>query len=86
MNTVPENNLSTQSRSLLVQLKKEKTTRLTDPAGRPTAYLVAADAFDGLQSRLHLLEGIARGEKAIREGRTFTHAQARKKLARWLKK
>jgi hypothetical protein len=33
-----------------------------------------------------LLEGIARGETAIRESRVYTQAQARKKLARWLKK
>ncbi|MHB9111007.1 MAG: type II toxin-antitoxin system prevent-host-death family antitoxin, partial [Thermoleophilia bacterium] len=32
-----------------------------------------------------LLEGIARGEKAIEEGRTLSHAQAKKRMARWLK-
>lgn len=32
-----------------------------------------------------LLEGIARGEKAIEQGRTLTHAQARRRMARWLK-
>jgi hypothetical protein len=31
-----------------------------------------------------LLEGIARGEKAIEEGRTVSHTQAKKRLARWL--
>ena len=32
-----------------------------------------------------LLEGLAKGETAIREGRIFSHKQARKKLHRWLK-
>jgi hypothetical protein len=32
-----------------------------------------------------LLEGIARGEKAIEDGRTVTHAQAKQRMARWLK-
>ncbi|AXQ31018.1 type II toxin-antitoxin system prevent-host-death family antitoxin [Solimonas sp. K1W22B-7] len=32
-----------------------------------------------------LLEGIARGERAIEEGRTATHAWARQRMARWLK-
>jgi predicted protein tyrosine phosphatase len=32
-----------------------------------------------------LSEGIARGEKAIEEGRTVTHAQAKQRMARWLK-
>lgn len=30
-------------------------------------------------------EGLARGERAIAEGRTVTHAQAKQRLARWLK-
>jgi predicted transcriptional regulator len=34
---------------------------------------------------MKLLEGIARGEKAIEEGRTVTHAQAKQRLSRWLK-
>jgi predicted transcriptional regulator len=86
MNAIPAKNLSSQSRTLLARLKREKATCLTDPTGRPKAYLVAADTFDTIQSRLHLLEGIVRGEKAIREGRVYTQSEARKKLGRWLKK
>jgi predicted transcriptional regulator len=32
-----------------------------------------------------LLEGIARGEKAIEEGRTVSHAEAKRRMSRWLK-
>jgi hypothetical protein len=32
-----------------------------------------------------LLEGIARGEMAIRENRVLSHKQARKRMKRWLK-
>jgi predicted transcriptional regulator len=32
-----------------------------------------------------LLEGIARGEKAIEEGRTLTKKQAKQRMDRWLK-
>ncbi|NZA26251.1 toxin-antitoxin system subunit antitoxin [Luteimonas sp. SJ-92] len=32
-----------------------------------------------------VLEGIARGEQAIAAGRVATHAQAKERLARWLK-
>jgi predicted transcriptional regulator len=38
-----------------------------------------------MQRRMTLLEGIARGELAIAEGRVATHAQAKTRLARWLK-
>jgi predicted transcriptional regulator len=38
------------------------------------------------QRRLRaLLEGIARGERAIDEGRVVSNAKARKRMARWLK-
>jgi predicted transcriptional regulator len=32
-----------------------------------------------------ILEGIARGEMAVAEGRTVSHAEAKVRLARWLK-
>jgi hypothetical protein len=32
-----------------------------------------------------LLEGIARGEKAIEEDRTVSHAGAKRRMSRWLK-
>jgi predicted transcriptional regulator len=41
--------------------------------------------YETLQQRMSLLEGIARGEKAVEEGRTLTHAQAKKRMNRWLK-
>jgi predicted transcriptional regulator len=46
---------------------------------------VDVESYELLQSRMTLLEGIARGEKAIEEGRTLTHAQAKQRLSRWLK-
>jgi predicted transcriptional regulator len=32
-----------------------------------------------------LLEGIARGEKAVEGGRVVTHAQAKQRMSGWLK-
>lgn len=49
------------------------------------AYLVEAKTYDAMRKRLQLLEGLARGEKAIAEGRVLTHSRAKKRLARWLK-
>ena len=45
---------------------------------------MAVEAFDTLNRRLGILEGIARGECAIEEGRVVTHAEAKKRMARWL--
>ncbi len=36
-------------------------------------------------SRARILAGIERGEAAIREGRTCTQAEAKERMARWLK-
>jgi hypothetical protein len=34
---------------------------------------------------MSILEGIARGEKAVFENRTFSHAEAIEKMGKWLK-
>lgn len=34
---------------------------------------------------MRILEGIARGETAIFENRTFTQAEAKEKMSKWLK-
>jgi PHD/YefM family antitoxin component YafN of YafNO toxin-antitoxin module len=52
--------------------------------GKPAAYLVDVETFEGLTRRLEILEGIARGERALEEGRVVSHAEAKKRLARWL--
>ena len=38
-----------------------------------------------LQRSVSIIEGIARGEMAIAEGRLVSHAQAKQRMARWLK-
>ena len=53
--------------------------------GVPSAYLVDVESYDALQRRVAVLEGIARGERAIDQGRVVTHAKARARMARWLK-
>jgi prevent-host-death family protein len=52
--------------------------------GIPIAYLVDVVTFEALQNRLRLLEGIARGERGIQEGRISTCVQAKRRLKRWL--
>ena len=49
------------------------------------ANLVEAKSYEAMTKRLRLLEGLARGEKAIAEGKILSHSRAKKRLARWLK-
>mgnify|MGYP000355234752 CR=1 FL=1 len=77
--------LKRQATQLLDDLERDKQPILITQHGLPSAYLVDVDTYDALQRRMGLLEGIARGEKAIEEGRTVSHAEAKKRMARWLK-
>jgi prevent-host-death family protein len=76
--------LKRQATKILTQLVKDRSPVLITQHGIPTAYLVDVVTFEALQERLRILEGIARGEKAIQEGRISTHFQAKRRLKRWL--
>lgn len=77
--------LKRQATELLSDLERDKQPILITQHGLPSAYLVDVESFQLMQQRMAVLEGIARGEQAIAEGRVATHAQAKKRLARWLK-
>ena len=77
--------LKRQATELLSDLERDKEPILITQHGLPSAYLVDVASFDLLQERMALLEGIARGEMAAAEGRTLSHAQAKVRMARWLK-
>ena len=77
--------LKRQATDLLSDLGRDKEPILITQHGLPSAYLVDVETYEAQQRRMNLLEGIARGEKAIEEGRTLSHTQAKKRLARWLK-
>ncbi len=77
--------LKRQATELLAELERSREPILITQHGLPKAYLVDVESYELLQSRMKLLEGIARGEKAIEEGRTVTHAEAEQRLSRWLR-
>jgi prevent-host-death family protein len=77
--------LKRRATQILSDLHNSHDPVLITENGRPSAYLVDVESFDLLQDRIRILEGIAMGEKAIRDGRTFTHSQAKEKMEKWLK-
>lgn len=77
--------LKRRATELLDELGRSKEAILITQHGLPSAYLVDVETFEKLQERMSLLEGIARGEKAVEEGRTVSHAQAKQRMARWLR-
>lgn len=77
--------LKRHATELLSDLERDRKPILITQHGLPSAYLVDVASFDDLQERMALLEGIARGEMAVAEGRTLSHAQAKTRMARWLR-
>ena len=77
--------LKRQATALLDQLEADREPILITQHGVPSAYLVDVESYETLQRRVAVLEGIARGERAVEQGRVMTHAKARARMARWLK-
>jgi len=77
--------LKRHATEILSKLQRDREPVLITQHGVPSAYLVDVETYETLLRRMSLLEGIARGEKAIEEGRTMSHAQAKQRMARWLK-
>lgn len=77
--------LKRQATDLLADVERNRQPILITQHGLPSAYLVDVESYELQQERMTILEGIARGEMAIAEGRTMSHAQAGKRLGKWLK-
>lgn len=77
--------LKREATKILAELHNTKEPVLITEHGLPSAYLVDVEDYEFMVDRMKLLEGIARGEKDILEGRVLTHAQAKDKLKKWLK-
>lgn len=78
-------NLKRQATKILAELHATKEPVLITEHGQPSAYLVDVQDYEFTQRRLALLEGLSRGERAVLEGRTFSQAEAREKMAKWRK-
>jgi prevent-host-death family protein len=77
--------LKRNATKILSELSRDQSPVLITQHGIPAAYLVDVDTFEALQNRIRILEGIARGERAIEERRSASHRQAKQRLKRWLK-
>ncbi len=76
--------LKRQATKILADLNATREPVLITEQGRPAAYLVNVEDYEFQQKRLLLLEGIARGERAIQQGRVVSQADAETKLHKWL--
>ncbi len=76
--------LKRQATRLIAEIQEDRKPVLITEHGRPAAYLIDVQTFDEQQDRIRILEGIARGERAVQEKRIVTHAQAKRRMKRWI--
>lgn len=76
--------LKRKATEIITTLQDDHAPVLITQHGKPAAYLVDVESYESLQSRLSILEGIALGEKAIREGKILDNESAKKRFSKWL--
>ena len=77
--------LKRQATKILAELHETHEPVLITEHGKPSAYLIDFEDFELMQSRMEILEGIARGERAILENRVYSQEEAKEKMNKWLK-
>jgi len=85
MRTEVVTTLKRQATKLLADLHESKEPILITEHGQPSAYLLDVADYELMVERMKILEGIAKGEQAIRDGRTMDMEQAKEKMNKWLK-
>jgi len=77
--------LKRRATEIIAELQEERDSILITQHGKPAAYLVDVLTYEEMNRRISVLEGIALGEQAMREGRTISQTEAKRRLGKWLK-
>ena len=80
----PVTEVKRHATEVMAELREKQVPMAITEHGEIGAYLVDPETFEAMQKRLEILEGIARGEKDVAAGRTVSHAEAKKRMAKWL--
>lgn len=76
--------LKREATRILADLHETHEPVLITEHGKPSAYLVDVDDYEFMQNRMQILDGIARGERAVLENKTVSKNNARKVMEKWL--
>lgn len=76
--------LKREATKILADLHETKEPVLITEHGKPSAYLIDVEDYEMLQARLQILEGIARGERAILENNILSNIKAKEAMNKWL--
>ena len=80
----PVTEIKRRATEIIAKLQADRRPVLITERGRSAAVLIDVATYEQLLTRTELLEGIARGERAIDEGRVVSHTAAKRRLGRWL--
>ncbi|MCC6995095.1 MAG: type II toxin-antitoxin system Phd/YefM family antitoxin [Deltaproteobacteria bacterium] len=80
----PVTEVKRRATQIITRLKADRVPVLITEHGRSAAVLLDVDSYDDMVRRLEVLDGLARGERALAEGRVVSHAKATRRLSRWL--
>jgi len=76
--------LKREATKILADLHETKEPVLITEHGKPSAYLIDVEDYEMLQVRVQILEGIARGERAILENNLLSNIEAKEAMIKWL--
>ena len=82
-NVKPVTELKRHATRIIDELDASGAPLLITERGRAAAVLLDVESYRRMVRKLELFEGIARGERAIAEGRTASHRDAKRRLERW---
>ena len=85
MKTELVTSLKRQATRILADFHETKEPVLITEHGQPSAYFRYVDNYEQLMTRMSILEGIARGEQAVKDGRVMSHSDAKDRLSKWMK-
>ncbi|MBN59653.1 MAG: type II toxin-antitoxin system Phd/YefM family antitoxin [Thalassolituus sp.] len=85
MKTELVTSLKRQATRILADLHETKEPVLITEHGQPSAYLLDVHDYEQLMTRMSILEGIARGEQAVKDGRVMSQSEAKDRLSKWMK-
>lgn len=77
--------LKRRATEIIADLHADRAPVLITQHAKPAAYLVDVLAYEDLNRKLSVLEGIALGEQAVGEGKLISQGQAKRRLSKWLK-
>lgn len=77
--------LKRQATKILAELHTTKEPVLITEHGQPSAYLVDVADYELMQTRMRILEGLSRGERAIDDGQILSKDDAKQTMAKWFK-